>query len=162
MDFNKTKNIQTSDQLKDLIALQKIFYLSETGGKPAPFSEEYNHLFYRNNSGGISIKNHTWVDRTVEEIAKSNAEVQSAADLITSYQADVEKWRNDKVKPWSQQKLYEWIDVTFQRPLEYNLTADQEQERIDKRLELLEYHNQATYLEDSALVKPEPPSWITA
>lgn len=71
MEFNKTANIQTETQLRELIDLQKKFYLSKTGGRPAPFSEEYNHLFNMDEKGNVFVDEFTWIDKTISEFKES-------------------------------------------------------------------------------------------
>lgn len=169
MEFNRTQNIKTESQLNSLIAEQKAFYLNDAGGKPAPFSNEYNHLLYRNDNGGISVKQHTWNPKTAEDIAKEEAEaerllkVQEDADaLIVAYKADTERWRTEVVKPWSMSKFTEWIDDTHIKPFKYNLTVAQKLERETKHAEILTYHNQTTYKTEAQLdsAKPSAPSWV--
>lgn len=153
MKFHKTQNIQTKEQLNNLID-QYINFLSTGEGKPAPFLSEFRPLI----NSDLTPKKYTWIDESVEEIKATKLEEKAEIDLIIEYKANPEKWRNEVIKPWSMQKLYEWIDVTYQKPLEYDLSEGQKQERIDKRLELIVYHNQDIYTDNP--IKPEPPSYI--
>lgn len=169
MNFNKTKNIQTATQLRELIERQKEFFISGDG-RPAPFSHEYSHLLYRNDSDSISVRRFTWVNKTVEEIRKeelaAEAELKKQQDadaLIASHKADIELWRDDVLKPWSISKFKEWVDDTYMKPLKHNLTTAQVLERKDIHAKILAYYNQAEYKTDLQLdlIKPDPPSWIS-
>lgn len=156
MDFNKTDNIKTHDQLKNLIKQYKSFI--ETGeGQPPQFLDEFTQLVPCVD-GKTTYKQYTWIGQSLKEIETEEKKVKAEADLLEEYKNNPEKWRNEVIKTWSLPKLYEWIDITYAKPLEYGLTSDQQQERIDKRLELLEYHNQSVYTDNP--VKPEPPSYI--
>lgn len=155
-EFNKTENIKTHDQLKNLLNNYKDFVAN--GGKPPNFIGEFIHLVPHDEKGKITTKHYTWVDKTVEEIEYEKKVKQDAIDLIESYKANTEKWRTEVIKPWSIGKLIEWIDQTYVRPLQFPLTHEECLEREAKRKELLTYHNQTVYTID--LVKPEPPSYI--
>jgi hypothetical protein len=152
MDFHKTENIKTESQLENLI-LHHIEFIETGEGKPARFYNEFKHLI-----DGNIVSDFTWIDKTEREIEAEETKAQAEIDLIESYKADVEKWRNEVIKPWSMGKLHEWIDMTYIQPLKYALTPTQETEREEKRIEILEYHNQTIYVADP--VKPEPPSYI--
>lgn len=152
-NFHKTENIKTHEQLKGLIAHQ-INFLSTGDGKPDPLRSEFRFLI----NDDLSVKKYTWIDKTKKEIESEKNKKKYESDLLIEYQSNLEKWRTEVIKPWSMQKLHEWIDITYARPLEYDLSEEEEQERIDKRLEILEYHNQNIYIANPA--KPEPPSYI--
>ena len=169
MEFYKTANIKTDSQLKDLISLQKTFFESMTGGRPAPYSNEYNHLFLRDENNNVTIKTYTWVDKTEDEMItekelqeKKTSNEAHALAVIKEYKSNTEKWRTEKVKPLSAVMFSEWIDDTYLKPLKYNLTASQLTERDTKHSEILTYHNQTSYKDDYQLEssKPSSPSWI--
>ncbi len=156
MDFLKTDNILTKEQLEQHIQRQKDFI--ETGqGKPAQHHHEFMHLLTGDHSE-ITVLDYTWVNKTKREIEAEESKAQAEADLLAEYQSNPEKWREDVIKPWSMQKLAEWIDQTYIKPLQYDLSPEQCLEREAKRLELLEYHNQIIYTENP--VQPSPPSYL--
>lgn len=157
MEFNKTENIKTHDQLKGLINHYKTFI--ETGeGQPPKFLEEFVYLVSGDFETGITVGNYTWVDQTKKEIEGNEKHDQDKLDLLAEYQSNPEKWRSEVIKIWSIPKLYEWIDLTYIQPLKYDLSPEQMVEREAKRIEILEYHNQTIYTDDP--VKPKPPSYI--
>jgi len=156
MDFNKTENIKTHDQLKNLIKQYKHF-IETSEGVPPSFLDEFMYLMPYDGEKTI-YEEYNWIGRTKKEIEDEEKRVKDAADLLVEYKSNPEKWRTEVIKPWSSQKLQEWIDLTYVRPLEFPLSETEQQEREDKRIELLEYHNQIIYTDNPS--KSEKPSYI--
>lgn len=107
-----------------------------------------------------------WSGETQVEYERRKERERLAAEELALFKADNEAWKDAKIRPWRNQKLAEWIDDTFVRPLFYDLTEKQEAERIEKRQELLdwlalpEFEN---YMSDEEVAefKQEAPSWIS-
>lgn len=157
MDFHKTDNIKTHDQLKGLIDHQ-INFLSTGEGKPAPFLGEFRPLI----ENDLSVKNYNWIDKTVREIKSEEIRIKYESDLLEEYKSNPEKWRSGKVKPISMKMFSEWIDPTFVKPLYYNLDEAGIIERDSLHAKILLFHNQAIYRTDEELEagKPPKPSYI--
>lgn len=162
MDFNKTDNIKTHEQLKKLIGQYKIF-IEKGEGPSVQFLDEFNHLVSGNFKTGVKVEKYIWIDQTKKQIEVEEKKVQDESDLTTVYKNNPEKWRNDKVKPLSAEMFAMWIDpVTFQ-PLYYKkiLSADQFIEHEELHEKIMLFHNQSIYKTDEELKlsKPAPPSW---
>lgn len=159
MNFHKTGNIKTHDQLKDLIEEYKDF-IAGTRIKPPRFVNEFNFLF----SEDQSVKQYTWIDQTLKELESVEKKIQDEDNLLSHYQSPpgLQDWRTAKIKPISSQLFNQYIDDTVMKPDYYNLDPDQLVERKAKHQEILDFHNIAEYMPDEDLeaLKPSPPSWI--
>lgn len=70
----------------------------------------------------------------------------------TKLESDIEYFKNIKVRPIRDQKLFEWVDIVKIRDLEYTLTSEQEAERETCRQDLLNFPSTiSNYMEDSEL-----------
>lgn len=108
-----------------------------------------------------------WEEETQAEYDQRIIRKQAEAEELALLKSDNEHFKNVKLRPWRNQKLKEWIDDTFLKPLLYKLKSPQKQERKDKRQELLNWpglDDFKTYKTDEEIegLKPSPPSWISS
>ena len=112
-----------------------------------------------------------WSEESEQEEAQRLAKEAAEAEQLTYWQnpANLEDWKDAKVRPKRDQKLLEWIDEPAHLDLKYdftNWTEAQQTERADKRQELLDFpahvdlQEYKTDAEVDALF-PAAPSYIT-
>lgn len=106
-----------------------------------------------------------WSGETEAEYTGRMEREETAEKELALFKSDNEAWKDARIRPWRDLKLAEWIDETFIKPLFYILSSEEENERILKRQELLdwpgltEFDNYKTGEEVDAL-KPKAPGWI--
>lgn len=159
--YRKNHKIQTQSEAEALLAAADDFINNPAPGKTSPNLDE--HLRQIWNQG--DHLDWQWSDETQTEYDARIAREQAEAAQLAFYQdpANIEDWKDVKLRIWRNQMLVLWIDETFIKPLFYALTPRQETERIKKRQELLDWP--ATFIEwvdDAAIdaAKPSAPSWI--
>lgn len=107
-----------------------------------------------------------WSEETEADYIRGIAREKAAEKELALFRSDNKAWKDAIIRPWRDIKLREWIDDTYIRPLFYDLTREQEAEKVRKRRELLdwpalsEFESYKTDEEVDAL-KPETPDWIS-
>lgn len=107
-----------------------------------------------------------WSEETEAEYYWRKELEKAKAEKLALFKSDNKAWKDAVIRPWRDRKLREWIDDTFVRPLFYDLTREQKEERIKKRQELLDWpalpeFDEYRTLEEVDALKPKAPSWIT-
>lgn len=106
-----------------------------------------------------------WSEETEAEYNLRMKREEADEKELALFKSDNEAWKDAKIRPWRDQKLTEWIDETFIKPLFYIFSSEEENERILKRQELLDwpalpdFDSYKTDEEVDAL-KPKVPGWI--
>ena len=117
------------------------------------------------NHGGERLK-WGWSEESEVESIRKKAEENNEKAEKQRLKDDNEYFKNAKLRAWRNSKLALWVDETFIKPLKFKLSVEQEEERKEKREELLNWPNMVefeSYKMDDEIesLKPSPPSWIT-
>lgn len=160
--YRKNNYISTKQKAIELLTAHDDFINKPVSGK-APPNLDGQLLKIWNGGERLTWE---WEDETQEEYDRRIEEKVKVAESLALLKSDNVYFKNTKIRPWRDQKLREWIDDTFQRPLLFNLKTSQEQERIKKREELLDWpalNNFTSYKTDTEIdaLKPDTPSWIS-
>lgn len=157
--YRKNQYVTSKEQAEALLAAMDEFVNNPVVGKtpPRPDLELMNIL-----NSGLDWE---WSEETRAEYEARKAREEREAAELALFKADNEAWKNARIRPWRNRKLAEWIDDTFLRPLLYDLTKEQEAERVKKRKELLDWpalDEFESYRSDEEVkaLRPESPSWI--
>jgi len=159
--YRKNHKIQTQEQAEALLdALDDLINNPEIGKVPPRADRQL--LKICNNGERLDWE---WEDEEQWEYDRRIATEQAETDLLNFYQntEHLDVWKTRKVRPLRDQRLRLWIDETFIKPLLYNLTYEQEAERISKRIELLDWPDTFEEWESDEDVKaamPTAPSWV--
>lgn len=161
--YRKNSRVTTKAQAIALLEAQDDSINNPVIGKPAPMLDG-QLLKIWNNGEPLDWR---WEEETVAGYVRRIAQEKAEAKELALLKSDTEHFKNVKLRSWRDRKLREWIDDTFLRPLLYDLKPAQEQERIDKRRELLDWpglKDFEEYQSDEQIedLKPSPPSWITS
>lgn len=159
--YRKNYRVTTKAQAMALLEAQDDFINNIVIGKPAPLLDG-QLLKIWNNGERLDWR---WEEETVAGYVRRIAQEKAEAEELALLKSDNEHFKNVKLRLWRDRKLREWIDDTFLRPLLYDLKPPQEQERIDKRQELLDWPGSKAfekYQTDEQIedLQPSPPGWI--
>lgn len=107
-----------------------------------------------------------WSEETEADYIHGIAREKAAEKELALFRSDNKVWKDAVIRPWRDRKLREWIDDTYIRPLFYDLTREQEAEKVRKRRELLDWPALSDFdeyrtLEEVDALEPETPDWIT-
>jgi len=162
--YYKNPAVQTKEQAKQLLSAMDDFVSSGEGGQPR-LDLELTKIWNQGN-GHLSWE---WSEETQQEIEQRGSQDQSKLDQIAAYKNDPELFLNEKVRPWRNSKLAEWVDVYAGKPLLwYDLVAnkpDMVEEITAMRQTLLDWPATFTkYVTDQTIEsrKPDKPLYITA
>lgn len=160
--YRKNYRVTTKAQAIALLEAQDDSINNPVIGKPAPMLDG-QLLKIWNNGERLDWR---WEEETKGEYERRIEQENAEAEELGCLKSDNKHFKNVKLRPWRDQKLREWIDDTFQRPLLYDFKPGQEQERIDKRQELLDWPGLKTfkkYQTDEQIedLQPSPPSWVS-
>lgn len=158
--LRKSVAVRTEEEAAALLAAMDDFINNPEPGKAQPvLSQRLMEIW----NGGDTFE-WEWSDETQEEYDIRTAEEDAAAVELSELQNNLEYFKDTKIRPWRNQKLIEWVDETFIKPLKYALTEAQETERINIRSELLDWPDTFTeYKTDEEIdaLRPSAPGWIT-
>jgi len=159
--YRKNQYVISSEQAEKLLSAMDDFVNNPVIGKGQPrLDPELMKIW---NSG--QRLDWEWSEKTKVEYERKKALEDQALKKLALFKSDNDAWKNAIVRHWRNIKLVAWIDDTFTRPLLYNLTVEQETERVAKRQELLEWPalpELGSYKTDEELdvLQPSAPSWI--
>ncbi len=110
-----------------------------------------------------------WNEETQYEYDTRTASEEAEAAELAFYQnpANLEDWKDVKIRPWRDQKLSEWVDNPPHKDLLFdyaNWTQNQHDERAAIRTTLCDWPGTfAAWVSDTAIdaAKPAAPSYIT-
>ena len=159
--YRKNQYMTSSEQAEELLAAMDNFINNPVIGKPQPRLDiELMKIW----NAGKRLE-WEWSEESKAEYERRKEREKLTEEELALFKADNEAWKNARIRPWRNQKLAQWIDDTFVRPLLYDLTEKQEAERIKKRRELLDWPalpEFESYISDEEVdaLRPEPPSWI--
>lgn len=158
--YRKNNLIRTEAQANALLDELDDFIANPEPGKPWPRADAKLVKIW-NNGDRLEWK---WSEESLQEYEQRTAREKAEADLLGLHKANLEAWKDAKIRPVRDVLLFAWIDETFIKPLLYALTSEQETERMNKRQELLDWPETFTEWADDAAIdaaKPAAPSWIS-
>ncbi len=159
--YRKNNYVATEEQANILLDAMDKFVNKPVIGKPQPRLDA-DLMKIWNNCKRLDWK---WSEEGEADYIRRIAAEKSAKAELERLKTDNDYFKDQKLRPWRDQKLVEWIDATFAKPLLYKLTPKQKSERIQKRQELLDWTSLADfdiYKTDAKIdvLKPSAPSWI--
>ncbi len=163
--YYKNTVVQTEERANELLSAMDEFVatgktLEFGNGKPI-LDLELTKIWNQGN-GHLSWE---WSEETQQEIDQRESQDQADADKIAAYKSDPELFLNEKIRPWRDWALVEWVDKYAGRPLLWESLDSEMQTKIrDKRDELLGWPATFTkYVTDQTIEskKPAKPSYVT-
>lgn len=158
--YRKNSFVTTKEEAENLIAGMDDFVNNPIVGKQPP---TLDHILMQIWNNGDHLE-WEWSDESLQEYDQRIAGEQAEVDLLAFHKANLEAWKDVKIRPWRNAKYEEWINDVAMRPTKYkDITIDQA-ELDAKHEELRDFPNSFTeWVDDAAIdaAKPAAPSWIS-
>lgn len=157
--YYKNPAVQTKEQAEQLLSAMDTFISKGIGAQPR-LDLELTKI-WNQGKGHLPWE---WSEESQQEIDQKEQQDQSQADKIAAYKADLKLFLDEKVRPWRNSKLAEWVDSYAGRPLLWaDLSEEMKTKIMDTRSILLEWPATFTkYVTDQTIEskKPAKPSYI--
>lgn len=167
MIYYKNPQVQTQEHLEELFDGMDNFVSGGTG-KPQP-RLDVNALKIWNDGKRLSYE---WSDKTKDEIEeeieqaeREEQKAQAEQEKIDAYKADLELFKDEKIRPWRDWAMVSWFDSIRSKPELWEEQTDEvKTEALALRGTLKTWPDTFTkYVTDQTIdnKKPTKPSYIT-
>lgn len=158
--YRKNSYVKSKEQAEELLAAMDDFVFKPVIGRAMPGLEPGLARIWNN---GKHLE-WSWEEETEQAYKRRLKQEEKQTEELKKLKSDLEYFKDMKIRPWRNQKLSEWIDATFLKPLQYKLSAKQIEERKKLRQKLLDWpalfetYKTEAEIEES---RPAPPTWIS-
>jgi len=158
--YYKNINVQTKEKAEKLLSDMDGFVTGGPGRSMPRLDAELAIIW----NGGNRLP-WEWSEKTQQEISLQEKIEEQEKTQVDAYKADIELWKNERIRPWRDRALIEWFDSLRSKPELWNeQTQEIKDEALTLRRDLLDYPDKfSNYVTDKTVEnrRPAKPSYIT-